>query len=155
MNQRLPSSKKLVPTKKRLKAIFSMLLACFSRVLARNLLYLPSELADAIFGDAEAQRQIVADDSVAVTVPGSSPKTRRKRRPRTELTDVQKEALLALEREGSFEAAGTSIGKSGEAVRRAVRRADSIIRDARSGRSTIPSHRNLRRGRKKHAGLYA
>ena len=143
MNQRLPSSTKLVPTKKRLKAIFSRLLPCFLRALARNLFYLPSELADAVFGDAEAQRQTVVDDSVGVTVPVSSPKKKRKRRPRTELTDVQKEAVLAYEREGSFEAAGNSIGKSREAVRRAVHRAKSTIGDARSvhAKQTLPKDR--------------
>ena len=129
--------------KMQLKAIFSRLPACLLRALDPILYSLPSELADAIFGESEAQRQIVVDNPVGVTVPGSSPKKKRKRRPRTELTDVQKEALLAVEREGSFEAAGNSIGKSGEAVRRAVHRAKSTIRDARSvqGKQTLPKDR--------------
>ena len=143
MNQRLPSSKKLVPTKKKLKAIFSRASACFLRFLDPILFYLPSELADAIFGDAEAQRQTVVDDSVGVTVPVSSPKKKRKRRPRTDVTDVQKEAVLAIEREGSFEAAGKPLGKSGEAVRKAVRRAESTIRSACSvqAKQTLPKDR--------------
>ena len=143
MNPKLPSRKKLVPTRKRFEVIFSRASACFLRFLDPIIFYLPSELPDAIFGDAEAEPQIVADDSVGVTVPGSSPKKKRKRRPRTELTDVQKEALLAVEHEGSFEAAGNSIGKSGEAVRRAVLRADSIMRDARSvqAKQTLPKDR--------------
>ena len=116
MNQRLHSRKEFVPMKKKLKTIFSRASACFLRFLDPILFYLPSELADAIFGDAEAQRQTVVDDSVGVTVPVSSPKKKRKRRPRTDVTDVQKEAVLAVEREGSFEAAGKSLGKSGEAI---------------------------------------
>ncbi len=129
--------------KMQLKAIFSRLPAWFLRALDPILYSLPSELADAIFGESEAQRQIVVDNPVGVTVPGSSPKKKRKRRPPTELTEVQKEALLAVEREGSFEAAGNSIGKSGEAVRRAVHRAKSTIRDARSvqGKQTLPKDR--------------
>lgn len=143
MNRRLPLRTKSVPTRKRLKAIFSRLLACFLRALDPILFYLPSELADAIFGDAEAEPQLLVDDSVGVTVPVSSPKKKRKRRPRTDVTDVQKEAVLAYEREGSFEAAGNSIGKSREAVRRAVHRAKSTIRDARSvqGKQTLPKDR--------------
>jgi len=143
MNPKLPSRKKLVPTRKRFEVIFSRASACFLRFLDPILFYLPSELADAISGDAEAQPQIVVADSAGVTVPASSQKKKRKRRPRTDVTDVQKEAVLAYEREGSFEAAGNSIGKSREAVRRAVHRARSTIRDARSvqGKQALPKDR--------------
>ena len=119
------------------------MIACFLRALARNQFYLPSELADAIFGEAEAEPQIVVNDSAGVTVPASSQIKKRKRRPRTDVTDVQKEAVLAYEREGSFEAAGNSIGKSREAVRRAVHRAKSTIRSACSvqAKQALPKDR--------------
>ena len=61
MNPQLPSRKKLVPPRKRFEVIFSRALACFLRAIDPILFYLPSELADAIFGEAEAEPQIVVD----------------------------------------------------------------------------------------------
>lgn len=112
--------------KMQLKAIFSRLPACLLRALDPILFYLPSELADAIFGDAGSEAGVVANQ-----LGGAAPKaasTKKHKRARcTKLTIAELRALEVHGEEGSYAAAARKLGISPQGVRKLAKKAEAKI----------------------------
>ncbi len=129
MNQRLPSTKKLVPMIKRLKAIFRKASACFLRVLDPILYSLPTELADAIFGESGREAGAGVIQSGGAASKAASTK-KHKRAPRTRLTVAEYRAWEVNREEGSYAAAARKLGISPQGVRKLVKKAEAKIDSA-------------------------
>ncbi len=129
--------------KTQLKAIFSRLPACLLRALDPILFYLPSELADAIFGDAGSEAGVVANQ-----LGGAAPKaasTKKHKRARcTKLTITELRALEMYDEQGTYTATARKLGISRQGASTLVKKAKTKIGSASrsvQAKQTLPKDR--------------